>query len=97
MSEDGKAETLGRTSEESCLFEVPGEFLWKAGVSCDGVIISAMSKDQGTAGAVEAGGGDPNQDELSENLWQTLFNTATYHELLDCNHSRAHKFKKGWA
>ena len=25
---------------------------------------------------------------------QTLCNTATYQEILDCNHSKAHNFKK---
>ena len=26
----------------------------------------------------------------------TLFNTATYQELLDCNHSKAHDFIEEW-
>ena len=47
------------------------------------------------------GGGGANQGELSEDGGgtlgrRTLFNTATYRELLDCNHSMAHNFKKEW-
>ena len=46
-------------------------------------------------------GVEPNQGELSESVGGTfggltLFNTATYHELLDCNQSKAHHFKEDW-
>ena len=42
----------------------------------------------------------PNENELSEGVGGTfgrltLFHTATYKELLDCIHSKAHNFKKG--
>ena len=43
----------------------------------------------------------PNSGELSEGVGGTfgrltMFNTATYQEPLDCNHSKAHNFRNEW-
>ena len=52
----------------------------------------------GTPQRAGRGGGGANWRELTEGVGGTfgrlLFNTAPSQELLDCNHSKAHSFKK---
>ena len=49
----------------------------------------------GGGGGLRPISGDPSKGVCGTFGKPTLFNTATHQELLDCNHSRAHNFKKG--
>ena len=60
-----------------------------------------LGRAEGAQGAVGGDGIKPNKGELSEGADGTfgrftLFNTATYQQLLDCNQSKARDVKKKW-